>query len=207
VNSVSNHVNIQIAVAVITAIGACTVACLQYLSQRKTLRTVEELRAKLDAEKARQTEYFKAYLTLFLDGKTQQLTAFKNVLEHVQLLRDRIRNFLGDPQAYDSRLIDTEVRKHVDDVMRAYSESQIYFDHAIRVIFHSIKNHCLRIASLFNLYGVEVEEKRRISVLQDMRDAESQLADLQSLLRNEAHKASATFLESMKRESGEDALS
>jgi hypothetical protein len=201
------HMNIQIAVALIAAISALGVACMQYFSQRKTLRSVEELKAKLETEKTRQSEYFKAYLTLVLDGKTQQLSAFKSVLEHVQLLRDRMRNFASDPQAYSRELIGKEVREHADKVMEAYSANQMYFDAMTRKILHDVKNHCRRIEVVFERYGRPGDEPGQTNlVAQEVVRAESVLAELQTLLRTEAHKANAAFLESLKNEAGQHAV-
>ena len=139
--------NIQVAVALIAATAALLVACIQYFSQRKNSQAIEELRARLDWENAAQSEYSKTYLNLLIDGKTQQLTAFKSVLEHAQLLRDAIRRFLSNPKSYNRELISREIAARADEVLSAYSSNQIHFETNDRLTAHEIKNRCSQAAA------------------------------------------------------------
>jgi hypothetical protein len=189
---------VKITGALVAGSAALLIAIAQIFAQRKNANVLEQLKARLDRQRAEHGEYLKAHMKLVLDGQEQQLQAFKIILQRVQLLRDKIRGILSDLDAYSPEILRTEIVGLVDGVIQAFAEHQMALTDKGRELAHSLKNVSVLTAKELSL--PPGSGKQRGDYLDKAERLEEQLKTLHASLRDEALKSNARVVASMERE-------
>jgi hypothetical protein len=183
----------KFAVALLASGTSLTVALIQVLIQRKNARSLEKLKATLDREKTLQAEYLKAYMTIIVDGQEQRIQAFKAVLQRVQLLRDKVRGVLSEPESYSVDLLKGEIRTLTEGVVQAYAEHQVQLPEPARQLAHVLKNTAIRIQEESSQMA-GTTNRHRSERHTKLKSLEQELAQHQSDLRAEALRSNAEIV-------------
>jgi len=189
---------IKITVALVAAASALAVAIVQIFAQRKNANALEQLKLRLDRQRAEHGEYLKAHMKLVLDGQEQQLQAFRIILQRVQLLRDKIRGVVSDLDAYSPEILHDEIQALVDGVIQAFAEHQMALTDNGRKLAHTLKNASL--VAVKDMSALPVTGKQRRDFIEKIGRLEEDLKRQHAALREEALSANARIVDSIQRE-------
>jgi hypothetical protein len=189
---------IKITVALVAAASAVAVAIVQVFAQRKNANALEQLKLRLDRQRAEHGEYLKAHMKLVLDGQEQQLQAFRIILQRVQLLRDKIRGVVSDLDAYSPEILHDEIQALVDGVIQAFAEHQMALTGNGRKLAHTLKNASL--VAVRDMSALPVTGKQRRDFIEKIGRLEEDLKGQHAALREEALSANARIVDSIQRE-------
>jgi hypothetical protein len=178
--------NAQVLTALIAAIAALLLAIIQALINRRNTQQIETLRSQLEHQRESSSEYLKNYLQFVIEGKEHELQAFKELLQCVQALRDKIRHVMEYPKSYDARVLHEEISALSDDVLKCFGRNQAHFSQGDMKEAHNLKTKCKIMADelLVHLEGF----------------AGQQIALLQNNFRERAFAATKVFMESLSQE-------
>jgi hypothetical protein len=184
--------------ALIAALSALVLAVVQFFAQRKQSGSIEELKARLSQQGTTQAKYLETYLNLVLEGRQQQTQAYASLLQGIQLLRDKIRRFLEQPQSYDRDAIHQEISEQAEAIVTIYSANQLQFGEVGRDVAHNVKNIARDAVNLFeHLRGPTLQKPTNQDYLQQLNNIEEMLAELQAKLRRLAIEANSAFVRSL----------
>jgi hypothetical protein len=189
--------------ALIAAFSALAIAIFQFFTQRRQSTSIEELKAQLSQQAAKETKYLEAYLNLVVEGRQQQSQAYGSILQGIQLLRDQIRNFLGQPESYDPEVICSEVSEQAQAIQTIYSANQLQLDEAGRHLGHEAKNLARDVAKIFENYRqLNQSHSHRTEQFPNMRDIEKRMSEVQALMRRRALEANSALVRSLESGNG-----
>jgi hypothetical protein len=184
--------------ALIAAFSALGIAAFQFFAQRKHSKSIEELKAKLLQQSTTQTKYLETYLNLVVEGRQQQAQAYASLLQRIQLLRDKMRHFLEQPDSYDPDVIFDEVSEQVEAIVTIYSASQLQFGEVARDVGHTVKNIARTVAQHFEQLRALPSHGARFNEYEQLKKTETILSELQVQLRRHAIEANSAFVRSLE---------
>jgi hypothetical protein len=189
--------------ALVAAFSALVIAVFQFFTQRRQSTSIEELKARLSQQGTKQAKYLETYLNLILEGRQQQNQAYASLLQGIQLLRDKIRNFLGQPESYDPDVICREVSEQAQAIVTVYSANQLQLGEAGRQLGHDAKNLARDAATKFeHLRQSQVDKPDYIKRLSIIKEVEERLSELQAQLRRHAVAANSALVRSLEENNG-----
>jgi hypothetical protein len=184
--------------ALIAACSALVITVLQFFTQRRQSNSIEELKARLSQQTATQAKYLETYLNFTLEGRQAQTQAYASLLQAIQMLRDKMRQFLEQPESYHRDVLYRETLKQAEAIVKTYSANQLHFGEAERSVAHEVKNVSRTVAyDIEQLRGSDFKQTGNHDCLQAIRQAEERLANLQTHLRRLAIEANAAFVRSL----------
>lgn len=190
--------------ALIAAVSALVIAIFQLFTQRRQSASIEGLKARLSLQGVTQAKYLETYLNLVLEGRQQQTQAYAALLQGIQLLRDRMRNFLGQPDSYDLDEIYREVSEQAQAIVTIYSANQLQLGEDGRQLGHDVKNLARDTATKFEqLRQSGLKKHGYVEQLSTIKDIEEGLSDYQARLRQHAIAANSVFVRSLEAGNGE----
>jgi hypothetical protein len=153
-----------------------------------TARHVARLQSSRDTEKAHSVEMLKQYLAVRVEGRDRQITAFQEILSSVQMIRDKARRVLADPESFGSKSLQDEFSTLSEDLSKAYSLNQIFLDKDDVELAHKLKQDGIELAMLARrLAGPPGTRGSRLTRV--VAEKELQLASHQEGLRERARNA------------------
>lgn len=189
--------NTQVIAALVAAFVALTVALLQAITHRKNSQSIESLKARLDHERELRSEYLRRYLEFLIEGKERELQAFKEMLQYVQAMRDKVRSVIKNPTSYDLQTLKDEIRKSSTEVVESFARNQAHFAEEDCKLAHTLKNKSKEMADQLLTSIREWERCRKFSVPQEIHDKQEELTNLQIRFRERAFGATKIFTESL----------
>jgi Tfp pilus assembly protein FimT len=189
--------------ALVAAFSALVIAVFQFFTQRRQSTSIEELKAKLSQQGAMQAKYLETYLNLLNGGHQLQAQAYTSLLQGVQLLRDKIRNFLQQPDSYHIDVICEEISEQAEAILTTYSANQLQFGETGRQLGHSVKNLADKAANEFKqLRRSRLDKSEYVAQLSNIKEIGEVLSELQTRLRKEANAAYETFAHLLEAHNG-----
>ncbi|HEX2208411.1 MAG TPA: hypothetical protein VHG93_12065 [Longimicrobium sp.] len=190
----------QVLAALIAAIAALVVAGLQLATNRRQARSLEQMRFQLSQRKDMEAEYLKRYLESVIDGRTQEITSYRKILQAVQSLRDYTRQVRARPGSFVTKRLQDEIQALGATVSTALGEAQIYLPPEDFTIAHRLKNACLNLADQLITWHHSHEN----AILEEdapehsLGTAEQDVKQLQSELRARAIRAVRSLTDSLR---------
>lgn len=189
--------------ALIAAFSAFAIAIFQFFTQRRQSVSIEELKARLSQQAAKETKYLETYLNLVVEGRQQQSQAYGSILQGIQLLRDQMRNFLGQPESYDPEVICSEVSEKAQGIQTIYSANQLQLDEVGRDLSHQAKNLAGEAAKAFENYWQFNQSHLHLAEhFSNMRRIENRMSEVQALIRRHALEANSAIVRSIESDNG-----
>ncbi len=180
----------RVVAALIASLAALSVAVVQAIARRKDARDIEFLKAELDGQRETSSEFLRRYLEFQLEGKERELQAFKDILEKVQILREKVRSLCSNLSGYDFNELNGELSELTKDVIDSYARSQVHFTADDCTQAHRLKNKCEEltnsIRSCLNQHDAATECCEFPAEVQQQQD---ELADLHKEIRTRASSA------------------
>jgi Tfp pilus assembly protein FimT len=201
--NVHTFTEVPILAALIAATSALVIAVFQFFTQRRQSTSIEELKARLSQQGAAHAKYLETYLNLILEGRQQQTQAYASLLQAVQLMRDKMRSFLGQPESYQSDVICREVSNQAQEIVTIYSANQLQFGEDGRHLSHDVKNLAYDAATQFERLRLgHPGNAEHVEQLSSIRKIEERFAELQVRLRRQAVAANNAFVRSLEAGNG-----
>jgi hypothetical protein len=164
--------------ALIAAFSALVLGLFQFFTQRRQSASIEQLKARLAQQSATEAKYLETYLNLVVEGRQQQAHAYGSLLQAIQLLRDKIRHFLMQPESYHPNVMCQEISEQSDAIVTIYSANQLQLGEAGRSQAHLVKDIARNLAiELEHIRRLNSESKTR-EQLQNLKYTEERLAPL-----------------------------
>ena len=185
--------------ALIAAFSALLIAVVQFFMQRRQSTSIEELRARLAQQGASQSKYLETYLNLLIEGRQQQSQAYAALLQGIQLLRDFMRNFLGQPESYDPDAISSQISEQANSILMIYSANQLNLGDEGRRVGHEAKNLARDAARAFEGFRQTFEPNSEpVEQLTEIREIETLLGESQTRLRQLAFEANRAIVRALE---------
>ena len=138
-NNLSN-LNPQIIIALITSIFALIIAIIQIILRFNDNRKIEILKAMLESKRDSNLEYLKHYIEFSVEGKENEIKAFKELLSNIQFLKDKFKSIKNNPLGFSPRLLKKELEEIANNIIDTFAQNQLYFSKSNFKSAHNIKN-------------------------------------------------------------------
>lgn len=196
--------------ALIAATGALLVSLIHALAGRRNSELIEQLRGELDDQRARlqsrlerdrqlTAEYLRHYLDFVVQGGESRLEAFRDLLVHVQAIRDRLRSVSKGMMVYDHQLLGEELQAMATKITESYATHQLHLEERDRLLAHSLKNSCVDLVPKV-LSGIsELEGHDQPDVPEIVQEDLATIASLQSRFRKRATDTARIVAESLRK--------
>jgi wyosine [tRNA(Phe)-imidazoG37] synthetase (radical SAM superfamily) len=190
----------KVLTALIAALASLAIAVYQSIARRREVLAIEELKSSLEQERELQGEYLARYLEYVMEGKEHELTAFREMLQHVQALREKIRTVTHPSYSHDAGELAKELRQLAEAIATCFASNQTYFSEANWKQAHTLKNKSSALAGEFSDYLATVPRGEALTVPSHVTDREKELAALQHEFRDSAFSAARAFSDSLRAE-------
>jgi hypothetical protein len=192
----------KVLAAVIAAFVSVFIALYQTIARRREALEIEKLKAALDRQKEAQGVYLRRYLECVMDGKEHELTAFREILASVQMIREKIRTVGHPSYSYDPTELSRELREMAQHVANCFAANQIYFSKVNCKQAHRLKSECISLASRLSDYLADLPRGSTIALSPELGELQDSITALQRKFRESAFDAAKSFSESLKSEVG-----
>lgn len=188
----------EVTVALITGTIALIVSLAQIVSGRKQSREIEILKSELAKKSQSSSEFLRQYLESMVDGREREIQAFREMLRHIQKVREVVREAIADPQSASTSQYQAEIQQHRNAMLDAFAEHQTHFKQRDFELVHAIKNDATRMLSI-------LLDKIRNGVSSDTSAPFAELSELennvcvqQAALRRRASDAASALISSLQ---------
>jgi hypothetical protein len=199
--------NPSILTAFIGALALLIVSLIQVIFHRRNTKIIENLKARLDRQGNLQGEYLRHYLEYVIEGKGRELEAFKDLLQHVQILRDKVRSITRNPDSFDTTTLQRELRDLSQHIVESFARNQAHFVAEDWKDAHILKNKCKEMVDEVLSYLSRLREPWPSQLPARISNRQEEIAVLQAKFRERAFIAAKSFTDSLKaRASSEDEI-
>ena len=117
----------QIQLAIYTSIFSLILSIVLAIKNHSNNKKIEVLKSDLDQQKTYNTEYFRNYLHLWVEGNETEINSYKEILNSIQLLRDKMKSVIEYPRGISPKKISAEVADLAQGIVPAYAKNQMNF--------------------------------------------------------------------------------
>ncbi len=132
----------EVIAALIASVTSLILSAVQLMRQRKDTKELESFKHQLETERLSQTEYLRAYLEARIEGSEQKFQSYREILQRVQTLRDKVRSVLEYPDGYDEKILREEIEAITSAILSSYAENQTNLPQTDLALAHGLKNNC-----------------------------------------------------------------